>query len=236
MKKKIFSFLLAICLIIPAMFAMTACDDPENPPVDTNIYVSTQEQLFDAVSDTSENTIVLTQNIEIDRQITVRKKVTIDLNGKEIFNTQDIWNPTEGIKEWALISVQGNGDLTITGNGTLSAKENDCHAVDVRENGKVTIKNGTIIGNVSSVYLIENATAIIEGGTYDIKQLSSSNGYNMLLNIYDGDNGQFIVKGGSFKKYNPSNCPSESPSISFVPEGYQTIENGEYFVVSKIAE
>lgn len=33
MKKKIFSFLLAICLIIPAMFAMTACgDDPVDPP------------------------------------------------------------------------------------------------------------------------------------------------------------------------------------------------------------
>lgn len=32
MKKKIFSFLLAICLIIPAMFAMTACgDEPADP-------------------------------------------------------------------------------------------------------------------------------------------------------------------------------------------------------------
>lgn len=31
MKKKIFSFLLAICLIIPAMFALTACGDKEPP-------------------------------------------------------------------------------------------------------------------------------------------------------------------------------------------------------------
>ncbi len=234
MKKKIFGFLLAICLIIPALFATTGCN--ENPP-DTNIYVSTQAELQQAVTQAQSNSkIVLTQDIEINRQITVKQKITIDLNGKEIFNTQDIWNPAPDVKEWALISVQNGGDLTITGNGILNTKEGDCHAVDVRENAKVTIKNGTMIGNVSAVYLIENAIAIIEGGTYDIKQLSSANDHHLLLNIYDNDNATIVVKGGSFKFYDPAHSNSEPTEMNFLPEGYQSVADGDYFVVSKVTE
>lgn len=239
MKKKIFSFLLAICLIIPAIFVLTACDDTENPPEDTNIYVSTQEQLFNAVENTNDNKIVLTQDIEIDRQLTVTKKVTLDLNGKEIFNTTDIWNIAEGVKEWSLISVQGDGELTITGNGVLNAKENDCYAIDVRDSAKVIIKNGTITGNVSAVYVKNNATAVIEDGTYNIKQLSNSyNDYRYLLNALDEDNqdAKIVVKGGTFTQYDPSHSNSENPQMNFVAEGYESIENEGNYIVSKIAD
>lgn len=236
MKKKIFSFLLAICLLVPAMFAMTACGD--EPPADTNIYVSTEAQLTTAVANSNGNKIVLNNDIELTQQLVVTKKTTIDLNGKEISNTTDIWNDTDGVDTWSLISIQSNGDLTITGNGTLNAKENDCFAVDVRDNAKVTIKNGTITGNVSAVYVIDNATAVIEGGTYNIKQLSAYNDYRYLLNALDSDNqdATIIVKGGTFTQYDPSHSNSENPQMNFVAEGYQSTESNGNYIVSQIEE
>lgn len=239
MKKKIFSFLLAICLIIPAMFTMSACN--EEPPADTNIYVSTEAQLKQAVSQSADKSkIVLTNNIELTEQLTVLKELTIDLAGFTISNnTVDIWDDTDGVDTWSLISVQENGNLTITGNGKLTAKMNDCYAVDVRNNAVVTIKNGTFNGNVSAVYVIGNATANIDGGFFTIQQLSSKNDYRFLLNAFDANNqdAKIIVKGGKFREYDPSHSNSENPQMNFVAEGYQSVEDGYgNYVVSKIAE
>lgn len=46
--------------------------------------------------------------------------VTLDMNGRMISNTSDIWVDTAEVDKWSLISVRDNGDLTITGKGTLS--------------------------------------------------------------------------------------------------------------------
>lgn len=237
MKKKIFSFLLAICLIVPVIFAITGCKET---PADTNVYVSTEAQLVTAVENASSNAkIVLNNDIVLTEQLTVTKSLTLDLNGKEIKNTTDLWDDTDGIDTWSLISVQENGNLVITGNGKLTAKSGDCFAVDARDNAVVTIENGTFNGNISAVYVINNATANIEGGTYTIQQLSVPYGdHRFTLNAKDENNqdATFVVKGGTFVQFDPSHSDSENPQMNFVAAGYQAIADGDNFVVSKIAE
>lgn len=236
MKKKILSLLTCLSIILVGIFTVAGCAED---PADTNIYVSTNAELVTAVAEAKDNSkIVLKDDIDLEQTLVVTKTLTLDLNGKEISNTTDIWQDTELIDTWSLISVQGEGDLTITGNGALNAKENDCFAVDVRETAKVTIKNGTITGNISAVYVIDNGLAIIEGGTYNIKQLSKYADNRYTLNALDKDNtnATFVVTGGTFVKYDPSHSNSENPELNFVADGYESNLVGENYVVSKIAE
>ena len=161
----------------------------------------------------------------------VTKDTTINMNGKEIKNTENIWIDDSGSDgNWSLISARNGANLTISGNGTFKAKANDAMAVDVQSGATLTIKNGTFIGNVDAVY-VENGTAIIEGGFFDIQQKSNGTGeaqYRFMLNCYDANykNGtaKIIVKGGTFVNFDPSNNAAEGAGTNFVAEGYSVIK------------
>ena len=170
-------------------------------------------------------------NIKVDNSfdagedtLAVNKDTVLDMNGKTISNTADIWDERKG--DWSLISARNGANLTITGNGTFKAKENDAMAVDVQSGATVTIKNGTFVGNVDAVY-VEIGTAIIEGGHFSIQQLSQHGDYRYLLNCYDANykNGsaKIIVKGGTFVNFDPSNNAAEGAGTNFVAEGYSVI-------------
>lgn len=160
------------------------------------------------------------------------KEVTLDLNGKTIKNTADLWDaPIKEANNWSLFSVKG-GSLTIKGAGTLQAKENDCYAVDVQKGGKVIIEDGTYVGNIHAVYVNEG-TAEIKGGKYSIQQTYPDAGkaYGFVLNCYDKNykNGtaKIIVSGGEFEKFNPADCVAEVAHTNFVAEGYMSVEAEE---------
>lgn len=157
-----------------------------------------------------ENTVVkLTNDIVVAETTVVSKNITVDLNGYTVKNTEDIWNKDAEI--WSLISVRNGGILTLldssdAGTGTLLAKENDCFAVDVRNGGMLIIESGNYIGNISSVY-VHSGTAYINGGYYEVQQISSINGHGETINCYDANfkNGtaKVIISGGSFCNFNP---------------------------------
>lgn len=160
------------------------------------------------------------------------KEVTLDLSGKTIKNTADLWDaPIKEANNWSLFSVKG-GSLTIKGAGTLQAKENDCYAVDVQKGGKVIIEDGTYVGNIHAVYVNEG-TAEIKGGKYSIQQTYPDAGkaYGFVLNCYDKNykNGtaKIIVSGGEFEKFNPADCVAEGAHTNFVAEGYMSVEAEE---------
>ena len=165
-------------------------------------------------------------NVDPSEALVATKETTIDMNGKTIENTTDIWN--ESAAEWSLVSARENADLTITGNGTFAAKENDCYAVDVQDGATVTIENGTFIGNIHAVYVLEG-TAYIKGGFYSVQQKYPEAGKEneFVLNCYDANraNGtaKIIVTGGTFVNFNPANCQAEGPNTNFVPAGYSVI-------------
>ena len=170
-------------------------------------------------------------------------KSTLDLNGKEMANTTDIWEHN-GAYNWSLVSAQNGANLTITGNGTFNAKANDCYAVDVQDGSTVTITSGTFNGNIHAVYVLEG-TAIIQGGFYSVQQKypDSAKADEFVLNCYDANraNGtaKIIVTGGTFVNFNPANCQAEGAGTNFVAEGYKVVTetqtNGDvwYTVVPK---
>ena len=153
-------------------------------------------------------------------------KSTLDLNGKKMANDADIYS--EEKYTWSLVSVRSGADLTITGNGTFAAKENDCFPVDVQDGSTVTIKNGTFIGNIDAVYVYEG-TAIIEGGFFSVQQKYQQAGKEneFVLNCYDANykNGtaKITVTGGTFVNFNPADCQAEGAHTNFVADGYKVV-------------
>ncbi len=177
--------------------------------------------------------VALANDLVLDRTLSVPagKEVVIDLNGKTIRNTADLWDvPNKFANNWSLLSVKG-GILTIKGAGTLQAKENDCYAVDVQDGGKVVIEDGTYVGNIHAVY-VQKGTAEIRGGKYSIQQTypDAAKAYGFVLNCYDANrkNGtaKILVSGGEFVKFNPADCAAEGEGTNFVVAGYKSVASG----------
>ena len=181
------------------------------------------------------DTITLTDDIKVEDTLVVTKTLTLDLAEHTLSNEKNIWSDDN----WSLISVRGNGNLTITGNGTLKAKKDDCYPVDVQDEGaQLTIENGTFIGNIHAVY-VETGAAYIKGGTYSVQQKypDPSKTDEFVLNLYDANrrNGtaKLSVSGGIFVAFNPANCQAEAQGTNFCAAGYTTSteDNNTYTVV-----
>ena len=212
--KKVLATILALVMALGLTTAAWA-DETKVAKVGDAEYNTLQEAVNAA---TAGQTIVLLKDVDASSGVTVGKKIVLDMNGKKLYNTVDIWDTS-----WSLISVRANGDLTITGNGTFAAKENDCYAVDVQAGGKVTIQNGTFVGNIHAVY-VHTGTAIINGGTYTVQQkFSEAKPYDFVLNCYDASRvagtATITVNGGEFPQIDPSNCKAEGEGTDFVAAG-----------------
>lgn len=177
--------------------------------------------------------VALANDLVLDRTLSVPagKEVVIDLNGKTIRNTADLWDvPNKVANNWSLLSVKG-GTLTIKGAGTLQAKENDCYAVDVQDGGTVVIEDGTYVGNIHAVY-VQKGTAEIRGGKYSIQQTypDDAKAYGFVLNCFDENRkdgtAKILVSGGEFVKFNPADCVAEGEGTNFVIAGYKSVASG----------
>lgn len=191
------------------------------------------------------DTVTVLSNIDpVCTFVVENKTITLDLNGKTISNSADLWDARPN--DWSLVSVRGTGSLTITGNGTLRAKENDCYAVDVQDEGAtLTIENGTFNGNNHAVY-VKKGTAYIQGGTYSVQQkypdVVKADGF--VLNLYDVNRAdgtaKMMVTGGEFLNFNPQDCWAEGAHTNFLPEegGYGVTydSDNKVFVVEKFEE
>ena len=237
MKNKILNFLLVVSLVLTLCITLNACKD-----ANSTIYAGKELSLTKALEQVSNGgTIILDQNITLDSQVVVNKQVTIDLGGFAINNTQDIWNNSDGIKTWSLISVQAGGNLTIK-NGSMLAKENDCYAIDVRDGASLTVESGDYVGNISVVY-VHTGNAEIKGGNFKIQQLDDNFGdHRHLLNCLDANwqnqTASITVTGGVFENYDPSN--NQSLENNLVAEGYSVTSstangNTYYSVISNNA-
>lgn len=181
--------------------------------------------------------VKLLKDVDISETVIVTKAVKLDLNGKTISNTNDLWEKRAA--DWSLLSVRAGGDLTITGNGTLKAKENDCFAVDVQDGATLTIENGTFVGNIHAVYVYQGELTV-KGGAYSIQQKypDTAKADEFVLNCYDKHRtegtAKITVTGGTFVKFNPANCAAEGAGTNFVAAGYaaKKLEDDKYEVVA----
>ena len=192
------------------------------------------ETLADAIRlATKGKTITLLCDVEQNTQLTINKSITLDLNGKTIKNTMDIWGETAN----AILSITNGAKVTITGNGTIDAKENDCYTINVVK-GDLTIENGTFYGNVSVVQ-VEEGTLSVKGGTFDLHQKwegSSMYLFNCIDEAYVDGSANVAISGGTFVGFDPNVSPEQKvdgkvPSFAAPGVGITKNENGSFTAV-----
>lgn len=178
--------------------------------------------------------VTLSDNVDFDRTIAVQpgKTMSVNLNGKTVKNTTDLWENPSVPNSWSLFSVRGtDSKLTLSGDGDVIAKANDCYAVDVQDGGHLVIEDGHFNGNIHAVYVLEGV-AEIKGGTFEVQQKypDAEKADEFVLNCYDANrrNGtaKIIVTGGTFIGFNPGDCKAEGDGTNFVAPGYASIANG----------
>lgn len=175
-------------------------------------------------------TVTLLGDVEQNSQLTINKNITLDLNGKTIKNTVDIWGDNTN----AILSITNGAKVTITGNGTMDAKENDCYTINVKK-GDLTIENGTFYGNVSVVQ-VEEGTLSVKGGTFDLHQKwegSSKYLFNCIDDAYASGSANVAVSGGTFVGFDPNVSPEKkvdgkAPSFAAPGAGVTKNENGSF--------
>ena len=189
------------------------------------------ETLADAIRlATKGQTVRLLADVEQNTQLTIGKSITLDLNGKTIKNTVDIWGDTAN----AILSITNGAKVTITGNGTIDAKENDCYTINVAK-GDLTIENGTFYGNVSVVQ-VEEGTLSVKGGTFDLHQKwegSSKYLFNCIDSEFTSGNAKVAISGGTFVGFDPNVSPEQkvdgkTPSFAAPGVGITKNENGSF--------
>lgn len=232
-RQRLLSFVAAAALAIVGLAPTAAWAEGAVAKIGTTEYPTLQ-----AAVDAAKSGDTVTMIGDEDPSVTVvveDKAITLDMAGHKIANTKDLWDqPTAEDHNWSLISVRGSGNLTITGNGTLDAKKDDCYGIDLQDAASVcTIDNGIITGNISAVYVFEGSLTI-NGGSYDIKQLNPNgvqNGYGLLINCYDASYkagvARVVINGGTFKNFNPADNKAEGTGTSLVGPDFKGVDNGD---------
>ena len=175
-------------------------------------------------------TVRLLADVEQNAQLAIDKSITLDLNGKTIKNTADIWGDNAN----AILSITKGAKVTITGNGTIDAKENDCYAINMVK-GDLTIENGTFYGNVSVVQ-VQEGTLSVKGGTFDLHQKwegSSKYLFNCIDSEFTSGNAKVAISGGTFVGFDPNVSPEQkvdgkTPSFAAPGVGITRNENGSF--------
>lgn len=174
--------------------------------------------------------VTLTDDVDPAKTIAAADGSDVEINadGKTVANSKDIWNNADDVKDWSLVSARGGSTVTISGNGTFHALENDCYAADVCDGSTLVIEDGTFIGNIHAVY-VQQGTAEIRGGFYSVQQKypDASKANEFVLNCYDANraNGtaKIIVTGGTFVNFNPADNKAEGNGTNFVADGYKVL-------------
>lgn len=174
---------------------------------------ATLEAAVAAVTDTN-NTITLLTDVIQNTQLALNRSLTLNLDGHTIKNENDIW----GEKTYCLLRVEDNAVVTITGNGTVAAKKDDCYAISITS-GSLTIENGTFIGNISAVQ-VETGSLTIKDGTF--KQIQESKyGNTYVINCIDGEFASgaatVAIYGGTFVGFDPNVSPEQKDENGNVP-------------------
>ena len=201
-----------------------------------DVKYDTLQAAITAAQDTKDGaTITLLKNINTKSYYTVNgdNPVTIDLAGHNITGS--------GIS--GLFYVTAKGDLTIKGEGTVTAVEDSgaAMAVWVRSPiAKVTLEGGTYTQQISNttdphfdLIYVERGNVYVKGGTY--KGVTPDWTLNCKDEYYQSKEANIEVTGGTFANFDPANNKAEGENTNFVAAGYASTKGADgNFVVTEV--
>lgn len=186
MKKRILSILLALCMLF-CLVPTTAFAAGE-----TNRKVETEQELVDALADSSVDIITLKNDIAIGTTLTVLRKVTLDLNGYVLKMTGSgsviILDNKSGI----------TGDLTLIDSNPTAEHKFKVNGVEpwvLDDSGTETVYGGIITGGTGSRIFFSNG---VEGGGVIIGSGALTMNGGNIVGCIANDGGGLFLSDGSF--------------------------------------
>ena len=175
--------------------------------------------------------------LNIDTGIYLTKNTTVTLAGNITATADKVGDGVFCVK---------SGTLTLEGNGTVNGVgDNNYNIALWADGGKIVINNGTYTNEGATdandpdaefdlIYVKNGGIVEINGGIFKCQTP------RMTLNSNDdpAKAGTFVVKGGEFFEFDPSNSKAENPAANWVAEGYEAVpevrEDGTWYVVKPI--
>lgn len=176
--------------------------------------------------------VVLEADMELNAGVVVSHDTELNLNKHVVSNVVDIWENSN-----AVVNVD-NCTLSISDNGSVKAKAEDCYTFNVKNGGKLVINGGDFVGNVS-VIQVEEGVAEVYGGNFSLAQTwpgAGPCGCDFMINMIDANykagKAKAVVKGGTFVGFNPGDCEAEGAHTNFLADCYYTEkdENNNFIV------
>ena len=184
MKKRILGILLTLCMVL-CLVPTTAFAEGE-----TNRKVETEQELVDALADSSVDIITLKNDIAIGTTLTVLRKVTLDLNGYVLKMTGSgsviILDNKSGI----------TGDLTLIDSNPTAEHKFKVNGVEpwvLDNSGTETVYGGIITGGTGSRIFFSNGVG--GGGVIIGSGALTMNGGNIVGCIANRGGGLFLSDG-----------------------------------------
>lgn len=183
---------------------------------------------------------VLNKDVVLMYPIMITKDTTIDLNGYNIINPYSFTDESDNSLNSYVFWVK-SGKLTIKGNGKIQSSDSQYSMAVWANGGDVDIYGGSYYneGRGSDlIYASAGGNVNIYGGEFiackKVGNVAGTANIYTALNIKDRDRDKSSIKvyGGKFYKFDPANNLSEGPNTNFVAEGYQSIKDYDWFVVS----
>ena len=183
--------------------------------------------------------VELTNDVVLTAPLQVTKDLVLNLNGHNL-----IAESTDAI-------VVEGANLTINGEGYVKAATDDNSSANALwvKYGNATINGGNYYVGADGAYRNDciylgasslkaeaanyQSTITINGGTFEAKAMEYDQYW--VLNVQDDfyrAGSDIVVKGGSYKNFNPANNKSEGANTNFVAEGYYSteVETGVFVV------
>lgn len=177
--------------------------------------------------------VMLKSNITLNQTLTVPagKDVTINLNDYTITNQINVDS-----KYFDIFYVEEGASLTINGDGHIEAVDGiEGYCVFVEGNATInggSYKSGKDASDLTNacIYAKGNGSIIISDGEFE----SADGAFVLNLKDSDRETASITAYGGKYHNFDPSNNASEGPNTNFVADGYESIQDGDCYIVNPI--
>ncbi|MBR3610569.1 MAG: right-handed parallel beta-helix repeat-containing protein [Oscillospiraceae bacterium] len=166
-------------------------------------------------------------NAKIDETIVIDYPMTVNLNGKTLTVTDDMY-ATPAIRVLSDVTVKGGTIDATAGTSTYAFIVGNSNTA-----GTLTIKDGTYKGSVTAVS-VTKGIATIEDGTFEATEYEGAHEFtlNCIDANYKDGSAKIEVEGGTFYKFNPADNAAEGAGTNFVPKGYKATQEGDNYTVA----
>ena len=202
--------------------------DASEGAVLTTVYADTVDDLKNVLNNADSATIKLMEDVTVTETLTITagKKFTLDLNGNDLSYAVS--------NTGASAIINNNGDLTITGTGTISfvAENPDMQAIPsyatntIANTGTLTIGEGVTVSNGSdggASYAVDNhGIFTLDGGTLIGERCA------LRVAKYNQDNVVFTMNSGLVEAATPAWIQLPGSDASVAPKIMVTINGGTF--------